>query len=233
LGVVGVGSTTSTAASASWSKLTQAFTATAASHDVTVDVAGSVTGKENDVSVNILGIDFSLREGLARLTEVATLSVDGKELWFVSRGPILMFLGAAMVLALTACDRNMSQGPLSLKREGEDLVVAVCEDVEAKSVLVETWASGNGTPTSTVLDASGEATLLSGSAFSTRASVAGLVVVDQNAPAMNPGDNFAVQILSTKAGARDINATFTVGDDGLSEDLWLHPDGRETVDACR
>ncbi len=112
-------------------------------------------------------------------------------------------------------------------------MVAVCEDIEAKSVLIETWAAGNGTPTETVIEAAGLATFDSGSSFSVGSSIDGLAIVDQTPPAMEPRDNFAVQVLSTRETTDDINATFKLGEDGLSESLWLHPDGRETTEPCR
>ena len=152
---------------------------------------------------------------------------------FVAKPAALALVGVLTLLGLSACDQNMSQGPVALKRTGEELVVAVCEDIGAKSVLIETWAGGNGTPTATVLDAAGAITFQTGSVFSTRASLEGLTVIDRNPPAMDPRDNFAVQILSTSSSADDINATFTVGENGLSESLWLHPDGRETAEPCR
>ncbi len=138
-----------------------------------------------------------------------------------------------MILGLSACDPDMSQGPVALRRDGGDLSVAVCEDIEAKSVLIETWARGNGTPSETVLDATGAANIRAGSVFTTGIPIEGLTVIDQNLPTIEPGDNFAVQIISTGSHTDDVNATFTAGQNGLSESLWLHPDGRETAEPCR
>lgn len=142
-------------------------------------------------------------------------------------------LAAVTALTLTGCDQNMAQGPAALQRDGTDLVVAVCEDIQVASVLLETWASGNGTPTETVLEATGSVTVQSGSTFSTREGLDGLNVSSQMSPRMESGDNFALQILASRSSDDDINATFTVGESGLSDSLWLHPDGRETADPCR
>jgi len=151
----------------------------------------------------------------------------------MKRVAALVCLGIAVISGLTACDQNMSQGPVAIKRDGSELYVAVCENIEAKSVLVETWARGNGTPTTTVLDATGVADLQNGSVFPVSESVEGLTALDRNPPAIRAGDNFAIPILSNGSQGDDINATFTVGDSGLSESLWLQPDGRETAEPGR
>jgi hypothetical protein len=141
-------------------------------------------------------------------------------------------LVAATVLGLTGCDQNMAQGPAAIQRDGDDLVVVVCEDIDVRSVLVETWGSGDGTPTEIVLEASGSAPLQAGFRFSTGQGVDGLVTQTRTSPSVDPGANIAVQILASGSTEGDINATFTVGQDGLSGSLWLHPDGRETDVPC-
>lgn len=145
------------------------------------------------------------------------------------KGAVIAVLVTATSLGLTACDQNMSQGPVALQRDGNDLAVAICADIDAKSMLIESWASGNGTPTETVLDAAGVATIRSGDVFLTGESVEGLTTFNWTQPATEPGRNFAIQILPRSSNADDINATFTIGKDGLSESVWLHPDGQETT----
>ena len=147
----------------------------------------------------------------------------------------LATVSAAAVLltvVLAGCDQNMVLGPAAIQRRGSDLIVAVCRSIDAASVTLDTWASGLGTPTQVVLEATGNLHLPAGSEFSTSDPPDGLVVATHSSPAMGARDNFTLQILSVRSSEQDINATFTLGNSGLSESLWLHPDGRETAEPC-
>ena len=139
-------------------------------------------------------------------------------------------LACVVVVALTACDPNMSQGPAAIRRDGAELVIAICADIGAEELYLDTWAAGNGTPTITVIEATGLAVFPKGSEITTGGSMGGLVAEAQVAPPMYPGDNVHLQILST--GSEDINAAFVLGEAGLSEAKWLHSDGRESAEPC-
>ncbi len=152
--------------------------------------------------------------------------MSGRDLWLFGG------LAGAAVLGLTGCDQNMADGPAAIQRDGDNLVVAVCEDIQVGSLLIETWAAGNNTPSETVLEATGSARLPAGFQFSTGRGIDGLVIETRTSPSVDPGANIAVQILDSGSNEGDINATFTIGQTGLSGSLWLQPDGRETDDPC-
>lgn len=143
----------------------------------------------------------------------------------------LAMVGATALL-LSGCDQNMAQGPATIQRDGDDLILAFCEEIQVGSVLIETWASGNGTPTLTVLDASGSRFVPDRTELTVDELAIGLSVTTQTRPPLNPRDNLAVQLLPADSADQQINATFTIKDEGLSETLWLHPDGRESTDPC-
>ena len=141
-------------------------------------------------------------------------------------------LVGAMTVPLAGCFETVALGPVSLQRDGTELVVAVCDDIQIGSLVIETWASGQGTPTQTVLDATGSLALESRSWLSASELADSLTVSTQAAAPMNPGDAIVVQLLSADARESDVNAAFTIGEDGLSETTWLRPDGRETDGPC-
>lgn len=149
----------------------------------------------------------------------------------VSRAVTAVLVGA-MTVSLSGCFENFALGPVSLQRDGTELRVAVCDDIEIGSLVIETWAGGQGTPTQTVLDATGPLALESGSWLSVSELADSLTVSTQALAPMNPGDAIVVQLLSADARESDVNAPFTIGEDGLSETTWLRPDGRETDGPC-
>lgn len=140
-------------------------------------------------------------------------------------------VGAIAVL-LSGCDQNMAQGPVAIQRDDDALVLVFCREIQVGEVLIETWASGNGTPTITVLDAGGLRLITEREALTIDQLALGLSVATQTSPPLNPRDNLAVQLLPADSADEQINATFTIKDDGLSETLWLHPDGRESTNPC-
>jgi len=141
-------------------------------------------------------------------------------------------LASAMTVSLAGCFDNFALGPVSLQRDGTELLVAVCDDIEIGSVVIETWASGPGAQTMTVLDATGSLALESRSWLSVSEMADKLTVSTQATASMDPGDALVIQFLSANTREPDFNAAFTIGDGGLSETKWLHPDGRETDGPC-
>jgi hypothetical protein len=137
-----------------------------------------------------------------------------------------------MTLSLTGCFENFALGPVSLQRDGTELLIAVCDDIEIGSVVIQTWTSGPGTPTKTVLDATGSLALESRSWLSVSEMADQLSVTTQAAAPMNAGDAIVVQMQAANSRESDFNAAFTIGDEGLPESTLLHPDGRETDGPC-
>ena len=142
----------------------------------------------------------------------------------VSRAVTVVLVGA-MTVSLSGCFENFALGPVAIQRDGTDLLIAVCDDIETR-------ASGFGAPIETVLDASGSLALDSRSWISVSELTGTFTVTTQAPIPMNPGDSILVQLLPTSSAEDDFTAGFTIGGDGLSETTWLRPDGRETDGPC-
>lgn len=138
----------------------------------------------------------------------------------------------AIAFLLSGCDQNMFQGPAAIQRDGAELVVAICRDIEIGTVLIETSASGFGTPIETILSASGSRLISARSELTVREVASDLSVSIRAEAPLDPGDELAVQFLPAESTDQQISATFTIKEEGLSETLWLHPDGRESTDPC-
>lgn len=76
----------------------------------------------------------------------------------VSRAVTAVLVGA-MTVSLAGCFENFALGPVAIQRDGTELLIAVCDDIEIRSVFIETRASGFGAPIETVLDATGSLAL--------------------------------------------------------------------------
>lgn len=145
---------------------------------------------------------------------------------------IALPLFGVIVFSLSACDDNMFQGPAAIQRDGAELILATCIDIEVGSVLIERADAGSGTPIENLLVASGRKLLLAGTESTVQQLASGLEVSTLVEVPLSPGDYLGVQILPANPADQQISAAFTIKDEGLSDTLWLHPDGRETVEPC-
>lgn len=141
-------------------------------------------------------------------------------------------IGIALVLALTACDSAMIRGPLSVSRHGDHLMVGICQDIMASSVLGQErnvlgqWGDfWNG---------SGQIDLKTGEVLTTESLGAELehaeVIRDPGTfPAR--GLLFIIKADGDSPGPT-IGAAFDLGFSQLREGSWHQPNGQFTAEPC-
>lgn len=140
-------------------------------------------------------------------------------------------IGFALVLALTACDSAMVRGPLSVSRNGDHLMVGICQDIKADSVLGQErnvlgqWGDfWNG---------SGQIDLKAGEVLTTESLGAELEYAEViRDPVTFPARGLLFIIKADGSPGPTISAAFDLGFSQLREGSWLQPDGQFTAEPC-
>jgi hypothetical protein len=146
------------------------------------------------------------------------------------RTSVAALLVAVLAVALAGCE-NFGQGPISVKRDGEHLQIAVCTAVQVSGVYAEFDEPSAHRKDVAFLDGAGKAMTHKGQIFSTGATWTGLNLKSNEDPAMSAGSVLDI-VLSTKPKDAGLAGTFNLGSAGLSSTRWTHPDGRTSTTAC-
>lgn len=142
-------------------------------------------------------------------------------------------IGLVAVLAvsasLAACE-GQRVGPISIQRDDSELVVAVCEHIDARELWFD-QDRRDGRGWVTFWKSNVELELAPGDSISTDLDTTPQQVGGQRvSPELAPGDRLDLQIDGVDAS--QFVAAFTIPEEGLSESGWLHPDGTVTAEAC-
>lgn len=141
----------------------------------------------------------------------------------------LVAITVACGLALSSCDfllENPADGPVAIIRAGDSVRDAVCDPVSIVGVRMS--QRGEVGAWSVFWQFEKQLALSSGDVLAS--ADADALGVDAGAnPAMAPRDDILVVL---DQGDTAVRAQFTIGGDGLSETLWLHPDGTQTSEPC-
>jgi len=121
-------------------------------------------------------------------------------------------------------------GGVAIQAQGEELVVAVCHDIEVSSVLFEKRNVAKGEKWAPFWTFSATMHLKVGDVLSTDEAVAPPIAGESRTwtPAV-PGDGIEVLIIGEPTNLHDV---FRVPSTGLPDDAWLQGDGTETSDPC-
>jgi hypothetical protein len=151
------------------------------------------------------------------------------------RAPIAAVIVSMLTCSLlTGCDsQNNSQGPVAIKRDGMNLVMAVCADIRVTRVLVYE-RDGSVLPRWVdVFRLSGSATLAKGQELIVGQAVIGMTTELFDAPQLQGGSQISIAITSANGDdVPNIVGSFQLGGDGLAEGGWQHPDGSVTSQPC-
>jgi hypothetical protein len=131
---------------------------------------------------------------------------------------------------LTSCDGNLATGPISIKRSGSEMLIAVCQGVDIRSVSGEFQNANRGVSNRTFLDLSGSARAGKGTIFSTGRDWADLTVKTLRTPDMSNGASMIITI--NPPDPHGFSGAFTLGAGGLSSSEWMRPDGTLSKSAC-
>jgi hypothetical protein len=141
----------------------------------------------------------------------------------------------ALTLAgLSGCFESPAVGPAAIQRDGDSLKIVACAAIDADLVFVEERNLAANRPWTTVWRFEAMLPLSSGDMISTDPSVtAGCPGEVRKVPRLAAGDQVSVLLANNLAEPpQSISAVFQLGEDGLSESRWLHPDGTSTITPC-
>jgi hypothetical protein len=137
-----------------------------------------------------------------------------------------------MAMGLTACDNNAFMSPLSVQRNGDLLLVAMCGDsVSIERIYVEARNLDEGGQWQRFWDASGVISLKTGDIVSFEHKIDGFTIDLNENPPLSDGTQLAITMVSIKAG-KSLSSDITIRGGQLSEDSWLHADGSVTDAPC-
>lgn len=122
--------------------------------------------------------------------------------------------------------------PLAIQRDGVDLIVVMCDDVEVSGVTMqEREYPGSWT---TFWEFEKMLTLRSGERLALSQADA-IGVEPGHEPDMTANHELGIYFHVDQPGGDlqdELGATFLIGEHGLSETVWLRDDGSETSSAC-
>ena len=131
-----------------------------------------------------------------------------------------------LVLSLSGCDNNFSNGPISIIRDGSEIKIAACIDLTYDRITADQRNYAEQRPWSVLWEEERSGSLASGDTITSNA--ADPSIESGGNPQFSRGDD----ILIIFYGSDDVVAQFSIGPSGLSESRWLHPDGTETDQPC-
>lgn len=137
-------------------------------------------------------------------------------------------------LLLTSCIyipvHDPYPGGVAIQAQGEELVVAVCHDIDLSSGLFERNNIDKGEKWAPFWTFSATMHLKVGDVLSTDEAVTPPIAGESRTwtPAV-PGDGIEVLIIGEPTNLHDV---FRVPSTGLPDDAWLQGDGTETSDPC-
>ena len=157
--------------------------------------------------------------------------VIGRVVSRAKKGFLVVVVVIGVTILLAACDSNLAESPIAIRREGANLVMVICTPTRVLSLEGTTRSSGVGQEWTTFLKASGPAQVGPDSVLSSSGSVAGLTASTFQNPPLNAGDQIGIQVKADDS-RRDLDSGFVIGQEGLSRTRWLQTDGRETASPC-
>lgn len=138
----------------------------------------------------------------------------------------------ALLPLLTSCflDPSYTLNPTTIQRQGDSLMIAVCNDLHVNNIRVE----GRRLPAkwTELYIATGNADLKTGETFFTDGSVPGLKASIAVAPDFGQINQFNVVLSESETNSWLSVAQFEVPSTGFPDRKWLHSDGSFSETAC-
>lgn len=135
----------------------------------------------------------------------------------------------ACVTVLTGCENFVVPGDIFVKREGNALLVTVCSDIQAELISIGKKNEAAGEKSEDLLRIESAGFLKAGTQISTSTYLS----AGESQPRLNAGDELYVIVSDNdKDDPAALYGAFLIGEDGLSDQLWLSSDGTETAEPC-
>lgn len=133
---------------------------------------------------------------------------------------------------LSGCER-VGLGAASISRDGDDLLVAVCQEIDVQRIYAEWSAPEHDNRSQPFLDAEGALKLSPGSILNLGSMPSGLDG-DVESPDLDNATAISINFLGIRETG-NLAATFGDGRSMLviSDAQWLHPNGATSTNPCR
>ena len=141
-----------------------------------------------------------------------------------------LLLVVVLATGLGACE-NLSQGPISVKRSGSHMLIAVCSAVHVVAVRATSDKTSTHGDSFAFLRGKGSHFFQEGEIVSTGMPWVSLPMSIQRDPNMLGGHSAHI-ILSAQNADDGLSAAFDFSDSGLSTSKWQHTDGSLTDAPC-
>jgi hypothetical protein len=140
-----------------------------------------------------------------------------------------------LATCLTGCDNNTYASPVSLRRVGDTVEVAVCRDIDAQSVRITQSFSQKGQPYGSekpFFVASGAATFHRGDVIVAGAPIEGMRIESSEDPALHSDDILQIYI-GAQSVDPDMHSLFgPLDEEPVTSSAWTWIDGETSTDAC-
>ena len=149
----------------------------------------------------------------------------------VSRTPRRLAIAASLVgitVMLAGCDQFLPS-PVAIKRDGGALTVVICTTMTANSVTVQERKGGAGAWTP-LAETTEPFSIDPGTPIDLLATTSPVVTGE---PRLRPGDDIEIAARGMSGGEEiSIYALFTLGEDGLPDDVWTQDGGTVSQEPC-
>ena len=136
-----------------------------------------------------------------------------------------------LMLLLSGCETAYMHGPYELGFDGENLLVAACEDRNVSTVYLEERPDVPGVEGRRhVWEATGDVSIAAGEILVVGGDNPGLLTTDSVKPAIEPGTRYFVEM--NEEPGRVTSALFRIPEDGLFAGEWVTPEGDESSEPC-
>ncbi len=143
---------------------------------------------------------------------------------------IAAWAGAITVATLLAGCDYFPPDRAGYQRDGDALVVAVCEAIDSRLILMETRGPDTNGDWEAFYEQSGSVGVSVGDTFSTSAAEQDLEGTTlRTSPSLVPGTEISVLFASNQTS---FSSYVTVPADGVPSDAWLQPDGTTSEWPC-
>ncbi|CAN5413970.1 hypothetical protein BH09ACT1_BH09ACT1_09310 [soil metagenome] len=141
----------------------------------------------------------------------------------------------SLAVGLSGCDNNYHASPISLRLVGDNVEMAVCQDIDAESVRITQSFSESGRPYDPEIPffvASGAASLDRGDVIVAGGPIAGMNKELYDVPALHPDDILEVYV-DAQGGGIDMHSLFGPLDKyPVTSAQWTWIDGTTGSEAC-
>lgn len=140
--------------------------------------------------------------------------------------------GAIILFTLSGCEPNIYDGPVAISQGPAGLRVAVCEDVDIKSIQVLVRPHTDHGDWETIWSATGSGHVGDNDPFLLSDGIVGLTPKPISVPSLAGGQVLDIYINNFVDADQTVLASFIVPTTGMPSEKWLSPAGAISPAPC-